>query len=209
MAEQLRQRKVFIVRHGESILNNEKRHTGAVKNSTLTPQGEKDAVDVASWFLRRGIRVSRIISSPLERARLTGERIAEATNAPLEVREDAKELNLGDLEGMLISQARTDYSDFFTRRGRSAEAKVSTPYPNGESPEQALKRIKPLTDEILASGEEVIVIVGHQGVNRAIRSGLTGEPLESLIYYYQEHREVVEIDLPSKTALVRNIDISN
>ena len=159
--------------------------------------------------MRSGIRVSRIISSPLERARSTGERIAEATNAPLEVREEAKELHLGDLEGMFISQAKTEYSDFFTRRGRSAEAKVSTPYPNGESPEQALKRIKPLTDEILASDEEVTVIVGHQGVNRAIRSGLTGEPLESIIDYYQEHRHVVEIDLPSKSALVHNIDISN
>jgi broad specificity phosphatase PhoE len=209
MAEQLRQRKVFIVRHGESILNNEKRHTGAIKNSSLTPQGEKDAVDVASWFLRRGIRVNRIISSPLKRSRLTGERLAEAINAPLEIREEAKELHLGDLEGMLISQAKTDYTDFFTRRGQSAEAKVTTPYPNGESPEQALKRIKPLTDEILASDEEVTVIVGHQGVNRAIRSGLTGEPLESLIYYYQEHREVIEIDLPTKTALVHNIDFSN
>ena len=102
----LKQRKVFIVRHGESILNNDKRHTGAVKNSPLTPQGEKDAVDVASWFLRSGIRVSRIISSPLERARSTGERIAEATNASLEVREEAKELHLGDLEGMLISQVK-------------------------------------------------------------------------------------------------------
>jgi broad specificity phosphatase PhoE len=209
MAEQFMQRKVFIVRHGESILNNEKRHTGAVKNSSLTPQGEKDAVDVASWFLRRGIRINRILSSPLERARLTGERIAEATNAPLEVREEAKELHLGDLEGMLISLAKTVYADFFTRRGQSAEAKVTTPYPNGESPEQAFQRIKPLTDEILASDQEVTVIVGHQGINRAIRSGLTGEPLESLIYYYQEHREVVEIDLPSKTALVHNIDISN
>ena len=209
MAERLRQRKAFIVRHGESILNNEKRHTGSGTNSPLTPQGEKDAVDVASWFLRSGIRVSRIISSPLERARSTGERIAEATNAPLELREEAKELHLGDLEGMFISQAKTEYSDFFTRRGRSAEAKVSTPYPNGESPEQALKRIKPLTDEILASDEEVTVIVGHQGVNRAIRSGLTGEPLESIIDYYQEHRDVVEIDLPSKSALVHNIDISN
>lgn len=209
MAEQLRRRKVFIVRHGESFLNNEKRHTGVAKDSPLTPQGEKDAVDVASWFLRRGIKVSRIISSPLERARLTGERIAEATNAPLEIREEAKELHLGDLEGMLISQSKTDYSDFFTRRGQSAEAKVTTPYPNGESHEMAFKRIKPLTDEILASDEEVTAIVGHQGVNRAIRSGLTGEPLESLIYYYQRHREVIEIDLPSKTVLVHNIDISN
>jgi probable phosphoglycerate mutase len=209
MGEQFMQKKVFTVRHGESILNNEKRHTGAVKNSSLTPQGEKDAVDVAYWFLREGIRVGRIISSPLERARSTGKRIAEATNVPLEVWEEAKELHLGDLEGMLISQAQTDYADFFTRRGRSAESKVITPYPNGESPEQALKRIKPLTDEILASDEEVTVIVGHQGVNRAIRSALTGEPLASLIYYYQEHREVVEIDLLSKTALVHNIDICN
>ena len=209
MEEQLRQRKVFIVRHGESILNNEQRHTGAVKNSSLTPQGEKDAVDVAFWFLRRGIRVDRIITSPLERARSTGERIAEATNAPLEVREEAKELHLGDLEGILISQAQTDYADFFTKRAQSAETKVTTPYPNGESPGQALLRIKPLTDEILASDEEVTVIVGHQGVNRAIRSGLTGEPLESLIFYYQEHREVVEIDLPSKTALLHHIDSSN
>ena len=209
MAERLRQRKAFIVRHGESILNNEKRHTGAGTNSPLTPQGEKDAVDVASWLLRSGISVSQIISSPLERARFTGERIAEATNAPLEVREEAKELHLGDLEGMLISQAKTDYSDFFTRRGRSAEAKVTTPYPNGESPEQATRRVKPLTDEILASVKEVTVIVGHLGVNRAIRSGLTGEPLESIRDYSQEHREVVEIDLTSKTALVHHIDISN
>ena len=110
---------------------------------------------------------------------------------------------------MLISQAQTDYADFFTQRAQSAEAKVTTPYPNGESPGQALQRIKPLTDEILASDEEVTVIVGHQGVNRAIRSGLTGEPLENLIFYNQEHREVVEIDLPSKTALLHHIDSSN
>jgi broad specificity phosphatase PhoE len=69
------------------------------------------------------------------------ERIAEATNTPLEVLEEAKELHLGDLEGMLISRSKTDYADFFARRGQSALAKVTTSYPNGKSYEQASQRI--------------------------------------------------------------------
>ncbi len=110
---------------------------------------------------------------------------------------------------MLITQAKEDYLDFFTLRGQSAHEKVVTPYPHGESHEQAARRTRPLIEEILASDTEVTVIIGHQVVNRVLISGLTQESLESQINYYQEHREIVEIDLDAKTVQIHNIDTPN
>jgi len=205
-----KQRKVFIARHGETQRNKDNCFSGGKTDSSLTSQGEQDTLDIALWFLRRSIRIDRIITSPLERSRLTGQAIQVTNTTPVpEVKEEARELDFGDFDGMPVAQVLAEYSDFYFRRGQSVETKVQTPYPNGESPNQALIRATPLIDDILTDDKDVTVIVGHEYINQALISGLTRKFLQKIIHYHQQHREVVEIDLSSKTISVHNIDNAN
>lgn len=80
--------KVFIVRHGESEGNVSRRHQ--TETEVLTSLGEEQAGKVASRF--QHIKIDRIISSPMTRAKQTAQAIASVTNAPILLDEHFKEI---------------------------------------------------------------------------------------------------------------------
>lgn len=194
-------RRVYLVRHGETVFNREGRYNGQKSNSPLTEQGLQDATNVTNWFLKNNRAVNAVYSSPLERALYTAKMLHEATQAPLFIRPEITELNLGKLDGQLKSETETIAPGFLAERGASPHAKVITqhPGPDGESYEDGAKRVQPVVDEILKSTNEVTVVVGHQAISRAIWAGLAGIPMEEIIDYYQPHDAMIEIDIDHGT----------
>lgn len=80
--------KVFIVRHGESEGNVSRRHQ--TETEVLTHHGEDQAKKVAARFAH--IKIDRIISSPMTRAKQTAESIAAVTGAHILFDDHFKEI---------------------------------------------------------------------------------------------------------------------
>ena len=62
--------KVYLVRHGETAWTISGQHTGRT-DIPLTERGERDAQELSARL--RGLTFTKVLTSPLQRARRTGE----------------------------------------------------------------------------------------------------------------------------------------
>ena len=92
---------IFLVRHGETAWTVSGRHTG-LTDIPLTERGEDDARRLGEHL--RGWPVTRIFTSPLQRARRTCELAGFGDTA--EVDPDLVEWDYGDYEGLTSAQIR-------------------------------------------------------------------------------------------------------
>lgn len=117
---------LFLIRHGETEWSLTGQHTGR-SDIPLTARGEAQAIELGQQL--HGIEFSRILSSPLIRARQTCERVA--LNCDFACEPDLAEWDYGDYEGMTsanIRQQRPGWDVF------------KDGCPHGESPTQVAAR---------------------------------------------------------------------
>lgn len=152
--------RVYWVRHGENRANLTREFSYKKVDYPLTPRGVLQAEQAAAYFAGKPIRA--VYSSPLLRARQTAEIIAAPLSLPVEVLEELREINVGDLEGREPSpEAWALHDNIFAEWWRGGR---ETAFPGGENGYQVLVRIRTAVNQILAGrrGEE-IVIVSHGG----------------------------------------------
>lgn len=90
---------IIFLRHGESVGNAESRWQGQA-DFPLTDRGREQAQALAEWWRAEDRRFDRIISSPLERARMTAEIIANTLSLSVETDPIWMERNIGEIAGM-------------------------------------------------------------------------------------------------------------
>ena len=89
--------RLYLIRHGETEWSLSGQHTGRT-DLPLTAHGEDEARELVPWL--SPIRFTRVLTSPLQRARRTCE--LAGLGATAEVEPDLAEWNYGDYEGRLI-----------------------------------------------------------------------------------------------------------
>ena len=96
--------RLLLLRHGQTEFSVQRRYSGR-GDPELTPLGHAQAAGAAAR-LARVPDVAAVLTSPLQRARQTATVVAEATGAPLDVREGLVETDFGDWEGLTFTEAR-------------------------------------------------------------------------------------------------------
>lgn len=158
---------IYLVRHGETEFNRERRIQGHV-DSPLTEKGVRQARavgrlladligDPAGW---------RIVSSPLGRARATAEIVAGILEGPaVEFDDRLKEMSWGPFDGRLRGELEAEYPETFGRTGWAFDAGV------GETYEQVAARIGAWLAELPREPERRVIAVSH-GVSGRVLRGL-------------------------------------
>ena len=95
--------KVYLVRHGETAWAISGQHTGRT-DIPLTEQGERDAQKLSARL--NGLIFAKIFTSPLQRARRTGELAGFGKSA--EIDPDLMEWDYGDYEGRRTVDIRAE-----------------------------------------------------------------------------------------------------
>lgn len=90
---------IIFLRHGESVGNAESRWQGQA-DFPLTDRGRDQAQALADRWQAEGRKFDAILSSPLERARVTAETIAKALDQSIETDPIWMERNIGEIAGM-------------------------------------------------------------------------------------------------------------
>lgn len=110
-------RRIFVIRHGNTFASGEEsRRIGSRTDIPLVESGRAQAVALGGWFAGQGVTVSRLLSSPLLRARETAGAIADATGHGLDgTRDWLGEIDHGPDEGLTET-------DVLVRIGASALA---------------------------------------------------------------------------------------
>ncbi|MDZ7954749.1 histidine phosphatase family protein [Nostoc sp. DedQUE09] len=178
--------RVIIVRHGQSGYNTERRIQGRTDASTLTEKGRNDASLVGKAL--SNILFNAIYSSPLQRAKHTADIIHSelATHteqsAVLQVSDLLLEIDLPLWEGLLTAQVKEKFAeDYRTWHQHPDELRMLLNDAQGTRehfPVLALyEQARQFWQEILSQHQgETILIVGHNGINRALISTALGIP---------------------------------
>lgn len=172
--------RVIIVRHGQSGYNTERRIQGRTDASTLTEKGRNDASKVGKAL--SNILFNAIYSSPLQRAKHTADIIhSELATHPeqspvIQVSDLLLEIDLPLWEGLLTAQVKQKFAeDYRTWHERPDELRMLLNDAQGTRehfPVLALyEQARQFWQEILSHHQgETILIVGHNGINRALIS---------------------------------------
>lgn len=129
----------YIFRHGESTYNVARRVQGHSDDSILTEKGRQQAFETAKILQDKKIEI--IISSPLKRAKETGDIISEIIKAPITCDQRFMEVNIGIIEGMLYDEVLQKYGELYQRWQSSDKDFVGTCFDKGETKQEVRKRV--------------------------------------------------------------------
>jgi len=149
---------LYLVRHGESVGNANKRYCG-ITDIELSLDGKEQA-KFAGLNLK-DLKVLHIYTSPLKRAYNTAKIISDQINVNLKVVDCLKEVNFGIFENMTWEEMLKEYreeTDNWIKQG------LEYTFPKGESYNDIIKRIASFMDNV----EDNSVIVSHFGVIQSI-----------------------------------------
>jgi 2,3-bisphosphoglycerate-dependent phosphoglycerate mutase len=171
-----------LVRHGQSLWNQENRFTGFV-DVPLTEQGRNEARLAAKAL--QGLRFDVAYTSALTRAQETLAILLETLGQRVPVIRDAalNERHYGDLQGLNKADAAKEFGEQQVKLWRRS---YDVPPPNGESLALTAKRVLPFYERAIAGdlrqGKNVLV-VAHGNSNRSLvmkLDKLTGEQVVGL-----------------------------
>ena len=152
---------LYLVRHGESEANAQKRYTG-ITDVDLSCKGRIQAEAAGRKLASK--KISGVYSSPLKRARETAGIICRQTNfdeSKIIIRDCLIEVNFGLFENMTWNEIESGYkeeSEKWILIGHKYK------FPQGEGYEDIIKRIALFIDEVPDNS----LIVTHFGVIQSI-----------------------------------------
>ena len=164
--------KLILVRHGETYWNDERRVQGGESDIELNDTGLEQARKLAAFLKNEPI--TAVLSSPLQRATATAEVIASHHRLAVEVDQGLRELKVGELEGMSVSNLSTTFSQYLMQWWQDGG---TIKLPNGESlvelQQRAWKAVERLLERHKRNSPEhnegtTVVVVSHYFVTLAI-----------------------------------------
>jgi len=158
--------KLYFLRHGERGHGKEQ--------DILTDKGIKQTKQVANFF--KNIKIDKIISGDLNRARKTAEPIINNLGVKVEFTSEVNEQNLGISQGKTAQEMR----DAITQSGLS---KKEFRTKGGESEYDVYNRAKKFVEKLKKEKEENILIVSHSGFISYIATILLKKPFEDNKYF--------------------------
>jgi broad specificity phosphatase PhoE len=164
--------RLLLLRHGQTELSVDRRYSGH-GDPELTPLGHAQAAGAAAR-LARVPDVAAVLTSPLQRARQTAALVAEATGAPLHVRERLIETDFGAWEGLTFAEARARDPQLHAEWLGSEEVAP----PGGESFATVGRRIEAERAELVQEypGATLVLVTHVTPIKMLLRDALQGGP---------------------------------
>ena len=150
--------RLLLVRHGEGVVNVNGVIGGLRGCAGLTDLGRQQVQKLTDRWVQAGFRPDVLVSSPVRRARETGDLLAAAG---LSVTEDCGvcEMHLGEADGLTWNEYDAKYGRF------NLEAEPSRPFaPGAESWADVLARVQGHMEELsVRHPGQTVVVVTHAG----------------------------------------------
>jgi len=166
--------RVLLVRHGETAWNVEGRHQGQTFDIPLSDQGRAQAGALAARLA--DLDLARAVASPLLRARQTAELALGTRAARLSFDPDLREISHGHWEGRTLAEIRDRDPETLTAWRELPE---QTRLPGGETLQEVQERawaaLARATEGL--KGEDTLLLVTHDGINRVLLCRILGLPL--------------------------------
>lgn len=164
--------KLYVIRHGETTWNVEKRLQG--RSDTRLNEYGIELAKITAHALK-DINFDLIYSSPLKRAYDTAKIIRDDRKIEIHKDDRLQEICFGDWEGVKSSELPEEFALFF-----DAPEKY-IPLGNGESFTEVIERTRSFIEEIVVPASEkyqCMLIVAHGALNNAIAANLLNREIK-------------------------------
>ncbi len=161
--------RVFLVRHGATVLSAEDRFAGAT-DVDLSDEGRSQAARLGERLA--GENIAAVYASPMRRTRETAALVAASHGVEIRSKDGLREISHGRWEQMTRAEVEAKYPEEY----QAWEADPFTFAPvGGESGISVMARALPALREIVVAhkGEKVLV-VSHKATIRLVISSLLG-----------------------------------
>jgi phosphoserine phosphatase len=175
--------RVIILRHGQSSYNSQGRIQGRSDLSVLTDRGQADATLTGAAF--KGLAFDAAYCSPLQRARHTATIILSSLGQQdcLQTDDRLLEIDLPLWETMLNQEVREKYADQY-QAWKECPHQLKMSLPQADGSQQEFYPVLALYEQATAFWQGIlpqhqgktILIVAHNGINRALISTALGIP---------------------------------
>lgn len=157
---------IYLMRHG---LDDEK-FVGGQSNIGLVPEGVKGVINSRNFIINNNIKINKIYTSDLSRAKQTADIINERLNIPIEEKKYLREIDKGILNGIKLKIAKEYYSEYINNKN------IYKRFPEGESLSDFYNRILYYFHDIL--NEDNTLVITHRGVINMIYFILTNTKID-------------------------------
>ena len=180
--------KLILVRHTETIWNEEFRYIGST-DMDLSPLGEKHAAMMAAYLGAEDVEA--IFASDMNRARQTAAAIAAYHDIKTKYLSELREVGFGAWEGLTYGEIKENYSQIIDDW---LDDPLNVTMPGGESWSAFESRVEAGLKKVLDSGiNGTIIIVTHGGPIKVIIGQALGIPASSYWQIYQDKGAINEI----------------
>jgi 2,3-bisphosphoglycerate-dependent phosphoglycerate mutase len=156
---------LYLVRHGESTWNVQRRVQGQTAHPPLTAAGCRQVATAAAMIAEHaGQRVGQVVSSDLVRARQSADLVAEVLGVDVRVDERLREWHLGAMQGLPTEQAFALVADLDW-------TDPDAPVAGGETARQVHERMAAVLTE---QADTTAVLVSHGDALRAALNWWSG-----------------------------------
>lgn len=181
---------VFLLRHGETQFNAEKRVQGQLQNP-LNAKGKKQAKELHHFF--ETVPVDAVYSSPLKRAIQTAKTVFPEHEIQTET--GFREREYGVLEGMKWENAEKRYPKELKQYEKNRDLTLE----GAESTEHVQERAKKSIEKIITQHNgKKIAIVGHGFLNKALLAAVLGWSKEKMAKTHQFNASINELVFENK-----------
>jgi phosphoserine phosphatase len=178
--------RLILTRHGETIENTEGRIMGHLPGK-LSAKGADQAKMLAARL--KAEKIDHIYSSDLARSADTAKEVARFHPAtPVDYTTELREKHMGEHQGKMKSELGF----------KGADSISLMQAPGGETNEQIYLRAERFLHAILKKHkDDVVLVIGHNAINKAIIAAITGRKhgeLDSIINLDNTSVSIFEID---------------
>jgi alpha-ribazole phosphatase len=172
---------LYLMRHGAIEATQEKRFIGQI-DPPLSPDGREQSERQARQL--RGIPFSGVWCSDLERAYETAAIVCRDRGLAMQSAPELREINLGEWDGMAMSQIRKQFPHLWQVRGE--DIGHFRP-PGAESFADLEQRVVPFIRNIVSRSTGNTLIVTHTGVIRVLLCHVLEMPLAYLLRIHLDY----------------------
>lgn len=166
---------LYFLRHGETELNRQFRIQGRV-DEPLNDDGRAQLREASEYF--SGVKIDRVISSPLSRAVESAKLAVGDRNIEIEKAEWLMEIDHGKTEGMNREELEAAYPGMYDIWSKTPD---QARFPDGETVSDVAERVREGLFDLLTPGSSgTVLLVTHQIVSGVARCLFLGLPLSKV-----------------------------
>ena len=193
--------KVFICRHGETVLNLKGRSQGS-KDSALTEKGVSQAEENAK--ILGDVSPAAIYCSPLGRALATAKIIAKPHNMEPTPVDALREINQGKFEGTTAEERKKLFAKEIAEIEKD---KMNNPFPEGESFAMVKERLIPFVKMLKEKhSEDEVIVVTHRMCGKMLSVLLAGLSDDDFLRGEFLHYMIYKVELNGSPVLTHLIE---